>query len=379
MKYDVLEEVLQELYEKLSDEEMRDLTRRQLRLIKIMSNDVSSQDVVKFVNSPFFKDEIATHVLGSVKSLSKFEVSALASHNIYSLKNANNVIFADSRPDLKKARYYYVASGVLNRGYLKSNGPLSSDNLKNIIDKLYEGNDSNYYKVQLLSLPISYSQDDLDKIINTHFSEEDFSLIMKSFYYLNGIDNNLTKKYLKTLINDIISNKNYRNSLEQDKNVCLSALPIDADCYRTISRRKRAMEAIMRCNTIPEIKETIFAALNNGIYRSRAWKYVVSADNSFKKRNMRHIATINKLRKDPKFLDYYSNLDVDKQEEYFYDYLDKENNTYWEDYRKRLDENTNELEQEVNKFFKGNVSKDKVKKLIKTFKDKPYDHEKTTI
>lgn len=379
MKYDILEQVLLELYKSLSDNDFKDLTSRKLRLIKNLPNDISLEEVMKFINSPFFQDELATHVLSSTKSLSKFEVSSLTSHDFYSLKKANNSIFSGSTPDLKKDRYYYVASGILNNEYLKKDNYLSSKDEKDIIDKLYESNDKNYYKVQLVSLPLAYTPSELDKIINTSFTKEEFGLIMNSFNQLYHININLTRKYVKTLIDDIIANNSKKASLSVDYS--LSANRIEKEQWQIISRRQRAMEAIMSCSTIPEIKETAFATLNNGIYRSRAWDYIVSAPNETRKRNFRNLAVINKYRNNKIVLDYYSIL-TEKEQEEFVDKFFKDqfahNDFLAQEYRNRIEENTDILEKEVNNFFKGPVSKEKVKKLIKSFKSKPYNDDRTT-
>lgn len=379
MKYDVLEKVLHELYKTLSDSEFSELTSCQLKMIKNLPNDISSKEVINFINSTFFHDELGTRVLSSTKNLSEFEVSSLVSHDIHSLKNANISIFSGSTPDLKKDRYYYVASGILNNEYLKKDNYLSSKDEKDIIDKLYESNDKNYYKVQLVSLPLAYTPSELDKIINTSFTKEEFGLIMNSFNQLYHIDINLTRKYVKTLIDDIIANNSKKASLSVDYS--LSANRIEKEQWQIISRRQRAMEAIMSCSTIPEIKETAFATLNNGIYRSRAWDYIVSAPNETRKRNFRNLAVINKYRNNKIVLDYYSIL-TEKEQEEFVDKFFKDqfahNDFLAQEYRNRIEENTDILEKEVNNFFKGPVSKEKVKKLIKSFKSKPYNDDRTT-
>lgn len=380
MKYDVLEQLLVELDKYFSDEDIVNLTKEQLRLIKNLPNDISLEEARNFIFSSFFQDEIATKVLSSLKNLTKFEISSLSSQDRNSIRNTNISMLWDSKIDLNKARYYYVARGLFNNRDFKKEISYFPQEVNTILDKLYKVDDKDYVKAQILSLPMLYTDEEIDKILNDKFSEEELNLIMMSFNRLYNVNINLARKYVRTLLKDIHSYTNVNDSSNQfskrEQIERLSATSIDEDCWKKVVNRERALNAIMECNTLFEIKETVFAALNNGIYRSLAWDYIVSSCNEAKKRNIRNLARINKFRNNKDLLSSFSILNEDKQEEYVNKYYEDE---YQEEiaqakkYEEILEENTIQLDREINEFFEGPVSREKVKKLIKTFKEKPYN------
>lgn len=380
MKYDVLEQLLVELDKYFSDEDIVNLTKEQLRLIKNLPSDISLEEARNFIFSSFFQDEIATKVLSSLKNLTKFEISSLSSQDRNSIRNTNISMLWDSKIDLNKARYYYVARGLFNNRDFKKEISYFPQEVNSILEKLYKVDDKDYVKAQILSLPMLYTDEEIDKILNDKFSEEELNLIMMSFNRLYNVNINLARKYVRTLLKDIHSYTNVNDSSNQfskrEQIERLSATSIDEDCWKKVVNRERALNAIMECNTLFEIKETVFAALNNGIYRSLAWDYIVSSCNEAKKRNIRNLARINKFRNNKDLLSSFSILNEDKQEEYVNKYYEDE---YQEEiaqakkYEEILEENTIQLDREINEFFEGPVSREKVKKLIKTFKEKPYN------
>lgn len=382
MKYDVLEQLLVELDKYFSDEDIVNLTKEQLRLIKNLPSDISLEEARNFIFSSFFQDEIATKVLSSFKNLTKFEISSLSSQDRNSIRNTNISMLWDSKIDLDKARYYYVARGLFNDRDFKKEISYFPQEVNSILEKLYKVDDKDYVKAQILSLPMLYTDEEINKIINSQFSKEEFGLIIRSFRRLESIDINLARKYVRTLLNNIHPYMDEKNSSKREKIERLSATSISEEDWKKIVNRKRALNAIMKCNTPFEIKETVFAALNNGIYKSLAWDYIVSSDNEDKKRNIRNLAKINRFRNNKDLLTSFSLLNEYKQEEYLDKFLEdeyQEKISRAKKYSDTLEENTIQLDKEVKEFFDGPVSREKVKKLIKSFKDKPYNNWKNTI
>lgn len=386
MKYDVLEQLLVELDKYFSDEDIVNLTKEQLRLIKNLPSDISLEEARNFIFSSFFQDEIATKVLCSLKNLTKFEISSLSSQDRNSIRNTNISMLWDSKIDLKKARYYYVARGLFKNRDFKKEISYFPQEVNILLDKLYKANDKNYVKAQILALPMLYTDEEIDKILNDQFSEEELNLIVMSFNRLYKVNIDLARKYVRPLLKDIHSYINVNDSSNQfskrEQIERLSATSIDEECWKKIVNRKRALNAVMECDTPFEIKETVFAALNNGIYKSLAWDYIVSSCNEAKKRNIRSLARINRFRNNKDLLSSFSILNEDKQKEFvdkFFEDEYQEEISQAKKYNEILEENTILLDKEINKFFKGSVSREKVKRLIKTFKDKPYNNWKNTI
>lgn len=382
MKYDVLEQLLVELDKYFSDEDIVNLTKEQLRLIKNLPSDISLEEARNFIFSSFFQDEIATKVLSSLKNLTKFEISFLSSQDRNSIRNTNISMLWDSKIDLDKARYYYVARGLFYNRDFKKEISYFPQEVNTILGKLYKVDDKDYVKAQILSLPMLYTDEEIDKIINSQFSKDEFVLIIRSFRHLESIDINLARKYVRALLNNMHPYMDEKNSSKREKIERLSATSISEEDWEKIVNRKRALNAIMKCNTPFEIKETVFAALNNGIYKSLAWDYIVSSCNEAKKRNIRNLAKINRFRNNKDLLSSFSLLNEDKQEEYvdkFFEDEYQEQISQAKKYRDTLEENTIQLDKEVKEFFDGPVSREKVKKLIKSFKDKPYNSWKNTI
>lgn len=382
MKYDVLEQLLLELDKYFSDDDINNLTKSQLRLIKNLPSDISLEEARSFIFSPFFQEQAATSILSSMKPLTRFEISSLSSQDNNSIKSTNYCMFCDTKLDFEKARYYYVARGLFNNKKGKKDKTYNSEEINDILDKLYRNNDKNYFKAQILALPMLYTSEEVDKIINDQFSKEEFNLIMMSFHCLEKVNIDLARKYVRTLLKDIHSYINQEDPYKNEQIERLSASSIDIDSWKKIATRQRAMKAIMNCDTPLEIKETALATLNNGIYRSLAWDYIVSSNGDAKKRNIRNLARINKFRNNKDLLDSFSSLPEDKQEEYVEKYFfdeQQEEVSNMNKYHDTVEENTALLTKEIDDFFEGPVSRNKVRKLIKTFKDRPYDNWKNTL
>lgn len=83
-----------------------------------------------------------------------------------------------------------------------------------------------------------------------------------------------------------------------------------------LDKRQRAKDAILRQDSFDKIKEVMYAALNNGIYRKKAIFDLIQKEKDEKKmRIMRILATHNRFRKNPYYMAMFSGLDLSQQEQ----------------------------------------------------------------
>lgn len=83
-----------------------------------------------------------------------------------------------------------------------------------------------------------------------------------------------------------------------------------------LDKRERAKNAILQQDSFDKVKEVMYAALNNGIYRKKAIFGLIQKEKDEKKmRIMRILATHNRFRKNPYYMAMFSGLDLAQQEQ----------------------------------------------------------------
>lgn len=177
---------------------------------------------------------------------------------------------------------------------------------KHIIENLIKSQTSDKLnKLELIRREAVYHNPSLvDKIIKReNLTSTELELINELLDKIDPYSSDIASKYV-----DLMLDKKPSQIEEVDPKITPS------DIIK-LDRRKRAKDAILLQDSFDKVKEVMYAALNNGIYRKKEiFRLIQRESDERKMRILRIMATHNRIRKNIYYLAFFSGLDLEHQE-----------------------------------------------------------------
>lgn len=363
MKYSTLEEILNYIIKnnlKLTKNERKLL----LKFQEPSYNDkidgiaeISLEDFIKWYNSPLRKNEITKALL--TQNISKKYLESLL---VLTGEDINTILEKYGTLDPTTLGYLTVSYARLRAYQKTSKHETNKDYPSELIDIIATDPDNCKRNgiVGLIENDILFARKDLVEKLVRNKDRKKFEAI---YNHLEGFLDE--SKETQAIIARFFE-------LELDDQNKERIYPWVYEVIERASKRPRAMEAVLRQDSPKKMNQVLFAASNNGIYRNRRlFNLIQSQEDVEKMANLREIGRYNRLRKYPKFLEWFATLDADKQRKLIKRIDEEEAKQKQEEIEKRyqpIKEANEQIDSDILEFASATTMKS-AKKLVKTLND----------
>lgn len=363
MKYSTLEEILNYIIKnnlKLTKNERKLL----LKFQEPSYNDkidgiaeISLKDFIKWYNSPLRQKEITKSLL--TQNISKKYLESLLS---LTSEDINTILEKYGTLDPTTLGYLTVSYARLRSYQKTSKHETNKDYPSELIDIIATDPDNCKRNgiVGLIENDILFARKDLVEKLVRNKDRKKFEVI---YNHLEGFLDE--SKETQAIIARFFE-------LELDDQNKERIYPWVYEVIERASRRPRAMEAVLRQDSPKKMNQVLFAASNNGIYRNRRlFNLIQNQEDVEKMANLREIGRYNRLRKYPKFLEWFATLDADKQRKLIKRIDEEEDKQKQEEREKRyqpIKEANEQIDSDILEFTSATTMKS-AKKLVKTLND----------